>query len=64
MDEATIAQTILTAAIFAIFLGYFLWGLRTGQFKNVEEAKYSMFPDSEKRLGETPDAGKGVEKKT
>jgi cbb3-type cytochrome oxidase subunit 3 len=43
MDQATIAQTVLTAWLFIVFLGFLIWGIRTGQFKNVEEAKYHMF---------------------
>ncbi|XUX01245.1 MAG: cbb3-type cytochrome c oxidase subunit 3 [Dehalogenimonas sp.] len=43
MDEATLAQTILTAWLFIVFLGFLIWGIRSGQFKNVEEAKYQMF---------------------
>ncbi len=45
MDEATIAQTIMTALILAIFLGFFIWGWRSGQFKNIEEAKFNMMSD-------------------
>jgi cbb3-type cytochrome oxidase subunit 3 len=48
MNEATIAQTIMTALIFAIFFGYFVWAIRTGQFKNIEEAKYNMFSSPDK----------------
>jgi cbb3-type cytochrome oxidase subunit 3 len=43
MDQATVAQTILTVWLFIVFLGFLIWGIRTGQFKNVEEAKYHMF---------------------
>jgi nitrogen fixation-related uncharacterized protein len=43
MDQATIAQTVLSAWLFIIFLGFLVWGIRSGQFKNVEEAKYNMF---------------------
>jgi nitrogen fixation-related uncharacterized protein len=53
MDEATIAQTILTLAILAIFAGFLIWGIRSGQFKNVEEAKYRMLSDI-KKSGEPP----------
>ena len=42
MDEATIAQTILTLLILAIFLGFLVWGIKTRQFHNVEDAKYHM----------------------
>jgi nitrogen fixation-related uncharacterized protein len=45
MDEATIAQTILTLFILLIFIGFLVWAIRSGQFKNVEEAKYRMLAD-------------------
>jgi cbb3-type cytochrome oxidase maturation protein len=44
MSEAAIAQTILTLSILLIFIGFLVWGIRSGQFKNVEEAKYRMLP--------------------
>ena len=47
MDEATIALTIMSLAIFAIFVGFVIWGLKTGQFKNVEEPKYRMLENDE-----------------
>jgi nitrogen fixation-related uncharacterized protein len=43
MDEATIALTMMTGLLLAIFLGLLVWGARSGQFKNVEEAKYQIF---------------------
>jgi cbb3-type cytochrome oxidase maturation protein len=55
MDEATIAQTILTGLIFLIFLGFFIWGIKTGQFRNVEEAKYRMMENEDKP--NRPDTG-------
>lgn len=42
MTEATIAQTLMSFLMFLIFLGFFAWGLKSGQFKNAEEAKYRM----------------------
>jgi cbb3-type cytochrome oxidase maturation protein len=64
MDEATIAQTILTGLIFITFLGVFIWGIKTGQFRNVEEAKYRMLDDKDKSKmpGTIPNPDK--EKKT
>jgi nitrogen fixation-related uncharacterized protein len=44
MSEATIALTALTGGLFLTFLGFFMWGIRSGQFKNIEEAKYQLFP--------------------
>jgi len=28
-------------------IGFLIWGISTGQFKNVEEAKYKMLEDKE-----------------
>jgi nitrogen fixation-related uncharacterized protein len=60
MDEATIAQTILTALIFLIFVGFLIWGIKTGQFHNIEEAKYRMLEGEEKP--ETPEAESSTKK--
>jgi nitrogen fixation-related uncharacterized protein len=43
MDEGTIALTVMSGLIFIVFLGFLVWGIRSGQFKNVEEAKYQLF---------------------
>jgi nitrogen fixation-related uncharacterized protein len=43
MDEGTIALTLMSGLIFLVFLGFLVWGIRSGQFKNVEEAKYQIF---------------------
>ena len=43
MDEAALALTITTLGVFAVFAGLFIWGLVTGQFRNVEEPKYRIF---------------------
>ena len=45
MNEATIAQTIMTLLILVIFLGLFIWGIKSRQFHNVEDAKYKMLED-------------------
>jgi cbb3-type cytochrome oxidase maturation protein len=58
VDEATLAQTIMTALILAIFLGFFIWGWRSGQFKNIEEAKFNMMTDK-KCEGEADGAKEG-----
>ena len=47
MDEATIALTVTSLAIFLIFVGFFIWGVKTDQFKNVEEPKYRMLENGE-----------------
>jgi cbb3-type cytochrome oxidase maturation protein len=45
MNEATIAQTVLTLLILAIFIGLLVWGIKSRQFHNVEDAKYRMLED-------------------
>jgi nitrogen fixation-related uncharacterized protein len=45
MDEATLALTVMSLFILAILLGLLIWGIKSGQFKNVEEAKYQLFRD-------------------
>jgi len=58
MNEATIAITILSFLLFTVFLGFFIWALKTGQFKNAEEAKYHVFrnlngkPDRDENRGQ------------
>ena len=47
MNEATIAQTIMTVLVLAIFLGFLIWGIKSGQFKDVESAKYHMFDEAD-----------------
>lgn len=47
MNEATIALTVMTFLIFAIFVGFLIWGLRSGQFKNVEEATLIPFREDQ-----------------
>lgn len=63
MDEATIAQTILTLTILVIFIGFLVWGIRSGQFKNVEEAKYRMLSDKKEKDGPPKDTRKEGDKK-
>jgi len=29
--------------LFFTFLGFFVWGIKTGQFRDIEEAKYRIF---------------------
>ena len=45
MDEATIALTVMTGLLLVSFLGFLVWGIRSGQFKNIEDAKYQIFHD-------------------
>jgi nitrogen fixation-related uncharacterized protein len=42
MNEGMIALMITSLGIFAVFIGLFIWGLVSGQFRNVEEPKYRM----------------------
>jgi len=51
MDEATIALTVMTGLLLISFLGFLVWGICSGQFKNVEDAKYQIF-----RNGKSKDA--------
>jgi nitrogen fixation-related uncharacterized protein len=50
MDEATIALTIMTGLIGLSLLGFLIWGIKSKQFKNIEDAKYQV-------LGENPQDG-------
>jgi cbb3-type cytochrome oxidase maturation protein len=43
MDEATIALTVMSLLIMLVFLGFLIWGMKSGQFRNTEEAKYQIF---------------------
>ena len=45
MNAATIAQTIMTLLILVIFLGFLIWGIKSRQFHDVEDAKYRMLDD-------------------
>lgn len=42
IDQAVLAMTITGFAIFGVFVGFFIWGLKTDQFKDIEEPKYTM----------------------
>ncbi len=48
VDEGTFAQTLFTGLILSVFLGFLIWGIRTGQFRNVEDAKYRMLKGDKK----------------
>ena len=56
MDEATIALTVMTGLLLISFLGFLVWGIASGQFKNVEEAKYQIFRNNEKGDDSSDDA--------
>jgi nitrogen fixation-related uncharacterized protein len=61
MDEATIALTVMTVAIFLVFLGFLIWGIKSRQFHNVEEAKYQVF--RKQRKSENDSTGKEEDRK-
>ena len=46
--SASWAQLLLTLSLLVIFLGFLVWGIRTGQFRNIEEPKYRIFEDKER----------------
>lgn len=53
MEEYQLAILITTFSIFLIFLGFLIWGIRSGQFKDVEAPKYRMlkrFDSPEKEI--------------
>ncbi|KXS43696.1 MAG: Cytochrome oxidase maturation protein cbb3-type [Methanolobus sp. T82-4] len=50
MDEYALSLFIFSICLFLIFLGFFIWGWKSGQFEDIEEAKYRML--------ETPDIPK------
>jgi cbb3-type cytochrome oxidase maturation protein len=52
MNEATIAQTIMTLLILFIFIGFLVWGIKSGQFHNVEEPKFRIFGKQSKDQNE------------
>ncbi len=52
MIEATVVTSILTLAFLLIIGGFLVWGIRSGQFHNIEESKYIPFKDD--ASGEKP----------
>ena len=46
MNEAITPQTIMTLLILVIFLGFLIWGIKSRQFHNIEDAKYRMLNDN------------------
>lgn len=49
MDEGTIALTAMSGSLLLIFLGLFIWGIKSGQFRNVEEPKHRMLENVKKQ---------------
>jgi hypothetical protein len=58
MDEATIAITVMSGLFGAIFLGFFIWGFITHQFRNVEEPGRRMLTNNVQVSAEPPSKGK------
>lgn len=50
--SATLAQALLTLSLLVIFVGFLIWGIKTGQFRNIEEPKYRIFDDVENKVEE------------
>jgi len=46
MNEANIALLATNLAIFLAFAVLFIWGIYSGQFRDVEEPKYRMLSES------------------
>jgi nitrogen fixation-related uncharacterized protein len=49
MDEGTLAITIMSLLIFLSFLGFMIWGIKTGQFKYTEKEKYQILKNGEEK---------------
>ena len=47
MSAAGIAQLVLSAVILLIFIGFLVWGVRTRQFRDIEQAKYVIFEEDD-----------------
>lgn len=57
MEEYQLAIFVTTFLIFLIFLGFFIWGIRSGQFTDIEIPKFRMLgeyevPENENDTGE------------
>jgi|WetSurMetagenome_2_1015567.scaffolds.fasta_scaffold79423_2 hypothetical protein len=58
MSEASIALTAMTGILLVSFLGFLIWGIVSGQFKNIEEAKYQIFRNT--KSGNSNDTARDV----
>ena len=57
---------LTTGLLLVTFLGFLIWGIRSGQFKNIEEAKHRIFDDRADDSASdptSPPAGPGGERK-
>jgi len=52
--EATVGLAVMTGTLLIVFMGFLIWGIKSGQFKNVEEAKYQIFRRPPQRDAEQP----------
>jgi len=52
VDVATLALSVVTGTVCLVLLGLLIWGLKTGQFSDVEEAKYQVFADPRRSSGD------------
>jgi nitrogen fixation-related uncharacterized protein len=52
VDAATIALTITSSTVFITFISLLIWGIKSGQFRNIEEPKYRMLEDDENEYKE------------
>ena len=59
MSEATIALTAMTGLLLLSFLGFLIWGIKSGQFTNIEEAKYRIFVNGKKIDAPAPESQAG-----
>jgi cbb3-type cytochrome oxidase maturation protein len=64
MDAATIGLTIVTGTVGLVFLGLLIWGIKSGQFHNVEEAKYQVFRKQKDDREQDPGEGERREVKS
>ena len=58
-----LAQALLTLALLVIFVGFLLWGIKTGQFRNIEGPKYRIFDDDEEEEKEKMKVEENVKSK-
>jgi len=61
MNDAAVAQTIMTLSILIIFLGFLIWGIKSNQFRNIEDAKWQVFDNNEHKKNEDDSSGEQVQ---
>jgi cbb3-type cytochrome oxidase maturation protein len=47
MDEAVVALTVTSLTVFITFISLLIWGIKSGQFRDIEEPKYRMLENDE-----------------